>query len=159
MTLGARDTYTGFAQTRLRLSHYARVRQRWLWHGQLEWGHAFGDPRDIPTDYLFLAGGDNSVRGYAFNSLGITSDTGITGAPSMLLGSAEMQYWFLERWGGALFWDVGGLGRKPWRANWYPGYGLGLRWRSPVGPLHLDIAQGLRSQDPYQIHFAIGIAF
>ena len=38
------------------------------------------------------------------------------------------------------------------------GYGVGLRWRSPVGPLRLDLAYG-QEVHAFRLHLSVGIAF
>ena len=37
------------------------------------------------------------------------------------------------------------------------GYGLGLRWRSPVGPLRVDLAYG-QEERRVRLHLSVGIA-
>lgn len=158
----------GLVGTQFKLSPYYRLYGRWnryiplktnfLFLSRLEAGQIFGSPEDPPSDYMFLAGGDNSIRGYSFHSIGHDNNTATLGSATMGILSLETQYWFSANWGGAIFFDAGSLGKQLFRSTWYPGYGAGLRWRSPVGPLNLDYAWGQRAHD-YQIHFSIGLAF
>lgn len=154
--------------TQFKLDPYYRLYGRWnryiplktnfLFLSRIEIGQIFGSPEDPPSDYLFLAGGDNSIRGYPFHSVGHQNSTATLGSTTMGIVSLETQYWFKPNWGGAVFFDAGSLGKQLFRSTWHQGYGAGLRWRSPVGPLNLDYAWGHRVQD-YQIHFSIGLAF
>jgi translocation and assembly module TamA len=113
---------------------------------------------DVPASLLFRAGGSNSVRGYAFQSIGNNVDGSILPTKYLVTGSAEYQHWFSHDWGGAAFFDVG-TATDTWREKVFdPGAGVGARWRSPVGPVNLDVAYGFRTRSvrPY---LTLGIAF
>lgn len=112
----------------------------------------------IPASLLFRAGGSNSVRGYAFQSIGNDVDGSILPTKYLVTGSAEYQHWFDHDWGGAVFFDVG-TATDTWGEKVFdPGAGFGARWRSPVGPVNLDLAYGFRDRRvrPY---VTLGIAF
>lgn len=141
-----------------RFNRYIPINNKFQFLSRIELGQIFGSPEEPPSDYLFLAGGDNSIRGYPFHSLGHPNGSSTLGSPTTGIFSAEMQYWFKPNWGGAVFFDTGSLGPQLLRSTWYQGYGAGIRWRSPVGPLNLDYAWGRKVKD-YQIHFSIGLAF
>ncbi len=113
---------------------------------------------DVPASLLFRAGGSNSVRGYGFQSIGNDVDGSILPAKYLVTGSAEYQHWFSHDWGGAAFFDVGTATDTWGEKVFYPGAGLGARWRSPVGPVNLDLAYGFRERRvrPY---LTLGIAF
>lgn len=111
----------------------------------------------IPQDYLFRVGGTQTVRGFAYQSLGIVDGNAIVGGRVMVTGSAEYTHWF-GKWGGALFSDVGGVADVLPELHMSLGYGIGARWRSPVGPLALDFARG-KGQPDTRIHFSIMVAF
>lgn len=167
-TRGLIRDYEGLIGTQLRLNPYLRLYgrwnlyrplgRRWLFLGRVEAGQIIGTLGDVPTDYRFLSGGDNALRGYLYRSIGDPDQTRDPGAKTMGVTSTEIQYWFTSKWGAAAFFDAGSLGSQFLRTRWYQGYGGGLRWRSPVGPLNLDYAWGRRQHD-YQIHFSIGLAF
>lgn len=112
----------------------------------------------IPSDFLFRAGGDQSVRGYAYQSLGVRQGNAIVGG--RYLGSASIEYvhWVLPKWGAAVFFDTGNAVDHPKEFKPVQGYGAGARWKSPVGPLNLDIAYGKDSKD-LRLHFAVGFSF
>ncbi len=112
----------------------------------------------VPATYLFRTGGDTSVRGYGYQQLGIQEGQAIVGGRYMLTSSAEVQYWFNPPWGVAAFIDAGNAGDvfkdlKPKR-----GYGIGMRWRSPVGPINVDAAYG-QAIRKYRLHFSLGFTF
>lgn len=137
---------------------YRPLGRKWLFLGRGEIGNIFGAVGNVPADYLFLSGGDNTIRGYPYQSVGMAANSTTLGSKTMTVLSGELQYWFTSKWGGAAFFDAGSLGPELMRSAWQQGYGVGLRWRSPVGPLNLDYAWGRQIHD-YQIHFSIGLAF
>lgn len=112
----------------------------------------------IPQDYLFRAGGAQSVRGYAYNSLGVREGAAVVGGRAMVTGSAEYTHWFRGNWGGAVFFDIGNATDDRHDLQLASGYGAGVRWRSPAGPLGLDVAYGERT-GTWRIHFAISVGF
>jgi translocation and assembly module TamA len=124
-----------------------------------EAGRTFAPSRDgIPEDFLFRAGGSRSVRGYEYESLGPTDGNAVVGGRYLLTGSAEYVHWFSTAWGGALFLDAGDAAdeRKDLRAN--KGYGVGVRWRTPAGPLALDVAYADRDRKA-RLVFSVAVAF
>ncbi len=111
----------------------------------------------IPQDYLFRVGGTQTVRGFAYQSLGVIEGGAVVGGRVMATGSAEYTHWF-NNWGVALFMDAGGASDVLSDLRMSQGYGIGARWRSPVGPLALDFARG-KGQPGIRIHFSIAVAF
>ncbi|MDO8206246.1 MAG: BamA/TamA family outer membrane protein [Gallionella sp.] len=109
----------------------------------------------IPQEYLFRAGGSQSVRGYAYQSLGVHEGAAVVGGRSMATGSLEYTHWLSRDWGAAVFTDVGGVTDVLHTLRMSTGYGSGVRWRSPVGPLALDLAWG---QTSLQLHFSLAVA-
>jgi translocation and assembly module TamA len=111
----------------------------------------------IPQDYLFRVGGTQTVRGFAYQSLGVIEGNAVVGGRVMATGSAEYTHWF-GNFGAALFMDAGGAADVLPDLHMSQGYGIGARWRSPVGPLALDFARG-KGQPGIRIHFSIAVAF
>ncbi len=112
----------------------------------------------IPQEYLFRAGGAQSVRGYAYQSLGVREGEAIVGGRTMATGSLEYTHWFTGDWGGALFADAGDAA-DAWRdLRAAVGIGAGVRWRSPAGPLGLDVAYG-REVRKWRVDFSISVGF
>ncbi len=112
----------------------------------------------VPNTFLFLAGGDQSVRGYAYQQLGVHEGTAIVGGRYLLTASAEYQYWFKPPWGAAVFYDAGNAADSLHDLKPKVGYGVGARWRSPVGPINLDVAYG-KSVHKVRLHFSLGFTF
>ena len=111
----------------------------------------------IPPSLRFYAGGDQSVRGYDYQTLSPRdSNDERVGGRYLLVGSVEYQYPLRERWRLATFVDQGNAFdhlSDPLKT----GVGIGLRWVSPVGPLRLDLAHGLESDGAgFRIHFSMG---
>ncbi|HYD78599.1 MAG TPA: autotransporter assembly complex family protein [Paucimonas sp.] len=116
------------------------------------------DRSEVPSDLLFRTGGDRSVRGYAYNSLGVEQDGAIVGGRAMAAFSAELVYYFRPRWGAAVFRDAGNAADS-WRGfRLRQSTGVGARWRSPIGPVGADLAFAHATREP-RIHFSIGYGF
>jgi len=111
-----------------------------------------------PELFLFRAGGDQSVRGYAYQSLGVTEGDAIVGGRYIATGSIEVVQWLTSQWGAAVFVDGGNAANRLQDIDPVYGYGLGARWKSPLGPIGADIAYG-ESTGKYRFHFNIGVAF
>lgn len=121
-------------------------------------GIATNDFAAIPPSLRFFAGGDQSVRGYDYQTLSPRDSTGDrVGGRYLAVASLEYQYPIAERWRLAGFVDHGnaidGLG-DPLKT----GVGIGVRWVSPVGPLRLDLAHALDHDEGsgFRIHFSMG---
>ena len=117
-----------------------------------------GSSNGVPASLLFRAGGSNSVRGYGYQSIGNSVDGSVLPTKYLVTGTTEYQHWFTHDWGGALFFDVG-TATDTWHEKvFYPGVGFGARWRSPVGPVNVDLAYGIRDKD-FRPYLTLGIAF
>lgn len=119
-------------------------------------GANFADDFDkLSPSLRFFTGGDNSVRGYDYESISPTDESGsLTGAKYMATSTLEYQHRISGNWWGALFYDVGdAFNDEP---DWKRGTGVGVRWVSPIGPVSLDFAWGLDAEDGFKIHFTIG---
>lgn len=112
----------------------------------------------IPQDYLFRAGGAQSVRGYAYQSLGVREAGATVGGRALLTGSIEYTHWFDERWGTAVFVDAGDAADRWPDLRPAVGTGIGARWKSPAGPLAFDLAHGQRN-DRWMLHFSLSAVF
>jgi translocation and assembly module TamA len=112
----------------------------------------------VPSTFLFRAGGDQSVRGYAYQELGVMDGTAVVPGRYLLTGSAEYQYWFKPPYGVAVFYDAGNAADTLRDLHPKSGYGIGARWRSPVGPINVDVAYGHAVQK-FRLHFSLGFTF
>lgn len=124
---------------------------------RLEIGAVTG-ANSAPSSYLFRAGGDQSVRGYAYQSLGVEEGDAIVGGRYLLSGSVELVQWLSNQWGIALFVDFGDAANETKELRPVLGYGLGGRWKSPAGPVGADIAYG-EDTGEYRLHFNLGVNF
>ncbi len=157
------DSRSGpFARAYGRLTYYRPLGQSWYGQARIELGQVFL-PQGVaaPDSQLWRAGGDESVRGYAYRSLGPVVDGTVTSGPVLMTGSLELARPFLATmpslW-GAVFVDMGRAGTNFGTLHPALGYGVGVRWRSPVGPLRVDLAWGQEVQK-LRLHFSVGIAF
>jgi translocation and assembly module TamA len=113
----------------------------------------------IPESFLFRVGGDTSIRGYPYQSIGVTKGAAVTGGRLYALGSVEATRWVDERWGVALFYDAGNaVDRVTDMGPVAQGAGLGLRVRTPLGPVRVDIAYGELSKQ-VRLHLSLGVYF
>ena len=113
---------------------------------------------DIPPSLRFFAGGDNSLRGYEYQSVApVDQNNDLIGAKYMTTSTLEYQYRLTGNWWLATFVDAGDAWSKD-APDWKTGTGVGVRWVSPVGPIRLDSAWGLdkEPEDRFRIHFTLG---
>jgi translocation and assembly module TamA len=135
--------------------------------GRLTVANVFGGSVDeLPKDRLLYAGGGGSVRGYEFRTISPRDKDGdFTGGRSLVEGSIELRYRFLDDYGVVPFFDAGTVTKEV-----YPSFdekvryaaGLGFRYYSPIGPIRADIAVPLNpdhDQAPVAFYISIGQAF
>lgn len=148
-----------FTRLHGRYTRYQPVADRDVLILRAEAGATLADSREgVPQDFLFRAGGGDSVRGYAFQSLGVREGDAVVGGRYLATLSAEYVHWFLPAWGAAAFADAGDATDDRGGLDLKLGYGLGARWKSPAGPLALDLAYG-KDERRLRLHFGIAIAF
>lgn len=151
---------------------FARAYGRFLWfkpfgddwytRSRLELGQVFAAQRvGVPDTLLFRAGGEESVRGYAYRSLGPVVDGEVTSGRSLMTASLEVARPISPRmralW-GAVFVDVGGAAERFADLKPAVGVGVGVRYRSPAGPLRADIAYGVDAKK-FRLHLSAGVNF
>ena len=153
-------TDQSFVRGYARGQQYLPIGKRDLVLFRAELGGVFtsGSSSGIPASLLFRAGGSNSVRGYGFQSIGNNVDGSILPTKYLVTATTEYQHWFDRDWGAAAFFDIGTATDTWGERVFYPGVGVGARWRSPVGPVNVDLAYGIRNHSvrPY---LTLGIAF
>jgi len=114
---------------------------------------------DVPPSLRFYAGGDQSVRGYKYQTLGPEENGTVIGGRYLAVASAEYGYQLTPNWRPAVFIDSGNA-----YADWddlgseaKTGAGFGIRWSSPVGPVRLDLASTVgEADDSWRLHFSMG---
>ena len=117
-----------------------------------------GSAEKIPASLRFRAGGTDSIRGYGFQSIGTRKGASVLPAKYLGTASLEYQYWFKPDWGAAVFWDTGTATDNLDGVKLYHGVGVGARWRSPVGPVQLDVGYGIQDRK-IRPHISLGVAF
>ncbi len=155
-----------------KIQQYWTVFNRDLFTVRFEGGITAAESRvGVPEEFLFRAGGAQSIRGYGYQSVGVSEGNATVGGRYLVAGTAEYVHWLgapttgpsnaqsLPKWGVAVFYDVGRANDSP--KDLFPllsGVGVGARWRSPAGPLALDLAYSVRDKKVRPV-FSISIAF
>ncbi len=148
---------TSFVQGRVLLrGHYPLDRSTRL-IGRIEFGYSLVESfGELPASQRFYAGGDQSVRGYKYQSIGPRdADGNVIGGRFLNVYSGEIEHRFWNNLGAALFVDAGGVGNRP-GPDLLLGVGAGLRYRVPIGSLQLDLAHPL-DDDETGIRVHIGV--
>jgi len=151
-----------FARAYGRLSGFWPFADSWFGSARIELGQVFvQDTLTVPDTLLFHAGGDESVRGYAYRSLGPQINGATVGGSRLFTASVQLEHpiWPTQPdflW--ALFIDAGNAANSWNDLKPVYGYGAGLHWRSPVGPLRVDLAYGQALQR-FRLSFSVGVTF
>lgn len=120
-----------------------------------------GELLELPPSELFFIGGGGSVRGYEYESVGITVDGDEIGGRSALEGSFEVRQRFLDNYGVVGFVDAGLVSADEFPtegSDLKVGVGIGARYYTGLGPLRLDIAAPLdRDKGDPSVTFYVGI--
>jgi len=126
------------------------ARGKWVWSpgedyrliSRFDLGATWADRlQDLPASRRFFAGGDNSLRGFALDSLGPRDDQGnLVGGRYLATASVEIERRIDAEWSGALFYDFGNAWDPDYRNQLGQGIGLGVRWLSPIGQVRVDLA-------------------
>lgn len=151
---------TSFLQTRLTLnsrlpfpfiSRLALVSRADVGWSEIE------DFTHLPISQRFFAGGDNSIRGYAYNSLGPENEDGdVVGGSNLLVGSLELQYQLNPDWDIATFTDAGNAFNDA-TYEIRQGAGVGFGYALPVGSIRVYAATAVdKSGHPWRLHIAVG---
>ncbi|HSB36800.1 MAG TPA: BamA/TamA family outer membrane protein, partial [Thermoanaerobaculia bacterium] len=143
-------------EARGKIIHSLTPRHRLI--GRVDLGHIVTqDFRRLPARIRYFAGGDRSVRGYGFHELGRRDREGnVIGGETLAVASIEYEFWFRPKWAAALFFDAGDAARGFPSAG-KKAAGVGGRWRSPIGPVRLDVGFGF--DDPKHaavVHLTVG---
>jgi translocation and assembly module TamA len=114
--------------------------------------------RVIPPSLRFFTGGDQSVRGYSYKSLGPRDASGnVVGGKQLLTGSVELERSLFKSWGISVFYDAGNTFNSFSAVSLFQGAGVGLHYFTPVGALNLSVAWPLDTDNPStHIHFTVG---
>lgn len=126
--------------------------------GSINTGYIWADDfYEVPYKLRFFAGGDQSIRGYDYESLSPLDKGYLTGGQILAVGSAEYNYEFKPGFRGAVFTDIGNAYDKDFDTDTKVGVGVGIRWASPVGVVRVDVAAGVTEESiPVRLHLFIG---
>ena len=162
--LGFGDTSSGariYADGRV----YKSVSDQLVLAGRLQLGSVVGPSvATAPPDYLFYSGGGGTVRGQTYQSLGIDLGGGQRRGGRSFIGlSAEARWKVSNKIGIVGFADTGYIGSGSFFEDsgvWHSGVGLGLRYKTGIGPIRLDVAVPVGGTGRgTQIYIGIGQAF
>lgn len=118
----------------------------------------------LPSTQLFLTGGDTSVRGYTYRDIGVSRSNGVvTPGRFLATGSVEWQRPIMlngrvSDWESTIFLDAGAVADQVQELRAKVGVGAGVRWKSPIGPLQIDLAYGLEVK-LLRLHMNVGFSF
>lgn len=132
-------------------------RDRLILRGNL--GHVWTSNFEaLPPQLRFFAGGDQSIRGYSFQAVGPQNSYGrVIGGNSLVIASATVEHYFTPRWGIATFVDAGNAFNG---VDVHPkiGTGIGVRWRSPVGLIRVDVGTPINDAQHrgIELHLVVG---
>lgn len=118
----------------------------------------------LPPSLRFFAGGDESVRGYAYNSLGPLADPSdkdsTTGGRYLFVASGELEHKLYEKISGVIFFDAGNTALSL-KIPLAFGAGAGIRYQTPVGKFRLDLAKPLNTLENkhWRVHVNFGTDF
>jgi translocation and assembly module TamA len=113
---------------------------------------------ELPATQRFFAGGDQSVRGFEYNSLGVRDAQGENlGGKDLVVGSVEVDHFFGKIFGIDAFIDAGDANNS-FTSSLEKGIGAGLRWRTPVGMIRFDLAHPVKRPDldRVRVHISLG---
>ncbi len=115
------------------------------------------DVTELPASLRFFAGGDSSIRGFGYESLGPEDANGeVIGGRHMATGSLEFDHPITEKWHFAVFSDAGNAFNDIEDYELRHSAGVGIRWRSPLGPIRLDAARAIDENRQWRIHLSMG---
>lgn len=127
--------------------------------GSIQYGAIQSNDYDrVPVSQRFFAGGDRSIRGFAYRQLTPRNQAGeALGGRYLEVLSAEYNYRFKDRWSAAVFADAGRAFNDA-DTGYSVGAGVGIRWQSPVGPFRIDVAAPVSDDDEggVRVHLSLG---
>jgi outer membrane protein insertion porin family len=128
---------------------------------------------DLPASERFFAGGDTTIRGFALDTVGapntISPDGFPRGGNAVLIMNGELRVAVYKDFGAAVFVDGGNVFARVTQfdiGELRGSVGFGLRYRSPIGPVRIDLGFKLDRREfggelekRTGLHFSIGQAF
>jgi len=128
-------------------------------------GVVVNDATEVPFTQLFLTGGDTTVRGYRYQEIGVTHDGVLSADAGRYVATASAEWQRPVVLGGqmtdletAVFVDTGAVANRVEQFSFKSGVGVGARWKSPIGPLQIDLAYGVATE-AFRLHLNVGFQF
>ena len=147
-----------FLQTTLSGKAIISPFKQWRLIGRGSLGVTLVDSIDsLPPSLRFYTGGDSSIRGYKYKSIGTEDDSGtVIGGRYLIVGSIEIERILKEYWSVAGFWDAGSA-TDDIELDFFQGVGVGVRIRLPFGQIRLDLASAITEDgNPLRVHLTVG---
>jgi translocation and assembly module TamA len=123
------------------------------------------DATNVPFSQLFLTGGDTTVRGYKLDEIGVTRAGVLTAESGRFVATAGIEWQrpivrngLMTDWESAVFIDTGAVANRTEEFSFKVGLGVGARWKSPIGPLQIDVAYGVATE-ALRLHLNVGFVF
>ena len=159
--IGSEETLladTSFLQTTLRTKAIYTLFDQWRCIGRADIGTTLvEDISDLPPTLRYYAGGDQSVRGYGYKSIGPVDAEGNTiGGKDLLVYSVELERSLFDAWSGAVFYDSGTAMDSFSNITLHSGAGVGVRWSGVFGQIRFDLAKALDKESTWHIYFTMG---
>ncbi|MFO8234179.1 MAG: outer membrane protein assembly factor BamA [Bacteroidales bacterium] len=165
MGLGFQSEYR-YYKIALETRHYKKVSRGYVFAGKLHGGiiEPLEKGGETPLEDRFLIGGGSSLRGWSRHSLSPKNKEGkAIGGNTMLEGSLELRFPVYDILSGAVFVDAGNVWKNPMHFDLndlYYDAGLGLRVKTPIGPVRLDMAYPVfNEKSKGQFYISLGHAF
>ena len=139
-------------------THWIRSIGQHRLNARLEMGAiASSEFDDVPASLRFFTGGDQSIRGFSYQTISpLDEDNDLIGAQYQLASSLEYSYPISDSWRAAAFVDIG-TATNDFDESLSKGIGVGTRWMSPVGPVRIYLARGINDQTrQWRLHFSMG---
>jgi translocation and assembly module TamA len=120
---------------------------------------------NVPFSQLFLTGGDTTVRGYKLDEIGVSRDGLLTAESGRYVATGGVEWQrpivrngLMTDWESAVFIDTGAVANRTEEFSFKVGVGVGARWKSPIGPLQIDVAYGVATE-ALRLHLNVGFVF
>lgn len=112
---------------------------------------------ELPASLRYFAGGDQSIRGYDFRTLGPLNENGeVSGGKQLVVGSLEYDFMVRNNWRVAVFADSGNSFNSTSEFEFRHSAGIGIRWLSPIGPVRVDLAYPINAEESFRLHVTMG---
>jgi translocation and assembly module TamA len=147
-----------FLQTTVNAKAVYKPFQQWKLIGRISVGGTLVDSIDsLPPSLRYYTGGDSTIRGYSYKSIGTEDSSGtVIGGRYLITQSIELERIVTQYWSVAAFWD-GGTATDDLTLDYYQGVGGGVRFRLPFGQIRFDVASAITEDGtPFRVHLTVG---